>query len=137
MKARIQAFRREHGDLLRLLRGFLIFGGAYCLFTLLTGWGIPCIFHAVTGLCCPGCGISRFFLCLLRLDVSGALRQNLAVGVLLPLWLGVAAVEFFWNPKALEKGSILNRILLPGSIVFLLLFGILRNLPGFSFLLPT
>ncbi|MBP3412591.1 MAG: DUF2752 domain-containing protein [Oscillospiraceae bacterium] len=123
--------------MVRLLAGFGIFGCLYCLFTLLTGWGIPCIFHELTGLCCPGCGISRFFLCLLRLDLLGALSQNLAVAILLPLWLTVGLIEFLWNPPALNRGSRLNRILLTGSLILLLIFGLLRNLPAFSFLLPS
>ena len=137
MKKRAKIFYRDHRELVRLLLGFGLFGGAYSVFTLLTGWGIPCPIHLLTGWSCPGCGISRFFLALLRLDLPGALSQNLAVAVLLPLWTVVGIVEFWWNPKVLEEPSTLLRCLELGSVVFLLVFGVLRNLPGFEFLLPS
>ena len=137
MKQRGKVFCCEHRELVRLLIGFGIFGGLYSIFTLLTGWGIPCPVHLLTGWSCPGCGISRFFLALLRLDVKGALSQNLAVAVLLPLWMGVGVVEFWWNPKALEEPSTLLRVLELASVILLAVFGVLRNLPGFEFLLPS
>ena len=62
-------------------------GLAYAGFTSLTGWGIPCWIHAITGLHCPGCGISRMFLALLRLDLVAAARYNLFVLCLLPVGL--------------------------------------------------
>lgn len=62
-------------------------GLAYACFTSLTGWGIPCWIHAVTGLDCPGCGVSRMFLALLRLDLVAAARYNLFVLCLLPVGL--------------------------------------------------
>lgn len=66
-------------------------GIAYALFVRLTGWGIPCLFHLWTGKLCPGCGITRMFLSLLRLDFATAARYNLLVLCLLPfaLFLGV------------------------------------------------
>ena len=137
MKQRGKVFYREHRELVRLLIGFGIFGGLYSIFTLLTGWGIPCPVHLLTGWSCPGCGISRFFLALLRLDLPGALSQNPAVAVLLPLWLGVGAVEFWWNPKVLEEPSRLLHGLELASVILLAVFGVLRNLPGFESLLPS
>ena len=59
-------------------------GLAYACFVSITGWGIPCLFHTLTGLYCPGCGITRMFLALLRLDFLTAARHNLFVLCLLP-----------------------------------------------------
>ena len=137
MKQRGRIFYREHRELVRLLIGFGIFGGLYSIFALLTGWGIPCPVHLLTGWSCPGCGISRFFLALLHLDIPGALSQNMAIAILLPVWTVVGIVEFWWNPKALEEPSPLLTALELGSLVLLLVFGVLRNLPGFEFLLPS
>jgi hypothetical protein len=36
----------------------------------------PCVFHALTGLQCPGCGTTRALHHLLHGDVGGALRLN-------------------------------------------------------------
>lgn len=62
-------------------------GIGYLLFTQLTGWGIPCVFYLVTGLDCPGCGISRMFMALARGDILMAARHNLLVFCLLPFGL--------------------------------------------------
>lgn len=43
----------------------------------LQGIGIPCLFHLLTGLLCPGCGNSRAALALLRLDIKAALEYNM------------------------------------------------------------
>ena len=137
MKQRAHIFYREHSQILKLLLGFLVFGALYAIFTLLTGIGIPCLFYQTTGLCCPGCGVSRFFLELLQLRIPEALSQNLAVGILLFLWLTVAVIEFLWNPQALRQGSLLNRCLVAGSLILLVTFGLLRNLPGLEWLLPS
>ena len=51
-------------------------GLAYLAFVLIAGFGIPCIFHLVTGLQCPGCGISRMFMSLAKLDFVAAFKYN-------------------------------------------------------------
>lgn len=56
-----------------------------------------CPFHALTGLPCPTCGVTRAVLALLRGDASGALQANplgavvaaagLLGGLLAPVWI--------------------------------------------------
>lgn len=41
------------------------------------GLPVPCLFHRLTGLQCPGCGSTRAVLALLRLDISAAVSYNL------------------------------------------------------------
>lgn len=112
-------------------------GAGYGLFVRITGVGIPCPFHALTGWYCPGCGISRLCLALLRLDFAAALQSNAAVFALLPVG---AAVLCAWAVQYIRTGEQgLRRwqtVLVGGMIVVLLLFGLLRNLPAFSFLAP-
>ena len=65
--------------------GLLVAAGlAYAAFTAVTGVGLPCPFHAVTGLWCPGCGASRMCLALLRLDFAEAWSWNPGLMLLLP-----------------------------------------------------
>jgi len=40
------------------------------------GYGIPCLFHRITGLLCPGCGNTRAALALLRLQFREAFSYN-------------------------------------------------------------
>lgn len=40
------------------------------------GFYPPCVFHALTGLQCPGCGTTRALYHLLHGDLAGALRLN-------------------------------------------------------------
>ena len=71
----------------------LCVGCAYALFCRLTGLGIPCLFHLATGLNCPGCGVSRMLLSLLRLDFPAAFHYNAVLFCLLPVLLGLFGAE--------------------------------------------
>lgn len=110
----------------------LMAGGAYAVFCLRTGKGVPCLFHLVTGLQCPGCGVSRMLLCLLRLDFSGAWEANpVILCLLLPggIVAGKCVCQYVKtgnpNPRGLWNAA------LWGMIVILLVFGVVRNLPVF------
>lgn len=76
----------------RLMRaakmGALLFllGGAG-LFLSVKGYGIPCIFHLVTGLECPGCGITRMMLALVGGNLFAAWRYNPMLLTLSPFLL--------------------------------------------------
>ncbi|MCF7675674.1 MAG: DUF2752 domain-containing protein [Akkermansiaceae bacterium] len=69
----------------------MLLGG--CLCGLLSLFGIslfPCPWRAATGLPCPGCGMTRSALSLLRGDLAGSLRENALTWVILLFWLVVA-----------------------------------------------
>src|SRR5229473_3201521 len=44
----------------------------------------PCVFHALTGLQCPGCGTTRALHHLLHGDIAGAFRLNAMLFVVIP-----------------------------------------------------
>ena len=116
----------------RLLTGLLLVaavGIGYALWVNLTHLSIPCPFHAITGLQCPGCGVTRMCLALLRLDVSGAWQANPVLLLLLPLLgglLGYRAVVY------VRRGSVptarWETLVWSGMAVVLLLWGIWRNI---------
>ncbi len=54
----------------------LLIGVSYALFVYYTGIAVPCIFHKITGLMCPGCGISRACMSLLKGHVAEAFSYN-------------------------------------------------------------
>ncbi|GAB6991059.1 DUF2752 domain-containing protein [Paenibacillus pini] len=95
-----------------------------------TNIGIPCVFHELTGLYCPGCGMTRVILSLLRLDGVQAFRYNPLVFILLPLYV----MYFITQKKQMNRTS--NGIMAVMLIVTLA-FGLLRNIPIFDFLAPT
>ena len=75
---------------------------------------ILCPFQALTGLPCPGCGMTHAFLALGRLDLSGAYSYN-------PLVFPLAALTVLFVagrvPRAVRSGKVLNLALL-GVLVF-------------------
>ena len=118
--------------LFRLLCGLLIlatFGGAYALFCFHFGYGVPCLFNLATGLKCPGCGVTRMCLCLLRLDIAGAWEANPVLLVLLPFGLLLAlrlAVRYVKSgSRRLTKAE---NVGVCAACVVLLIFGVVRNI---------
>ncbi|EFM08575.1 hypothetical protein PaecuDRAFT_4586 [Paenibacillus curdlanolyticus YK9] len=95
----------------------------------LTGLGIPCLFHELTGFYCPGCGVTRAAKALLALDMEQAFRYNSLIFALLPLYLAY----FIANKKQLQPAS---KLLMAAMLTLTISFGILRNIPEFSWLAP-
>lgn len=115
---------------LLLLAGLILgIGLAYAVFVRLSGLSIPCPFHAVTGLLCPGCGVTRMCLALLRLDFAAAWEANPVLLLLLPV---LAALLLRQAVRYVKTGrSTLSRgesALVWGMAAVLLLWGIARNL---------
>lgn len=65
----------------------IIIGYTYAIFVNVTGWAIPCVFHRITGLKCPGCGVTRMCLAIIRFDIAEAFRSNQMLFILLPVLL--------------------------------------------------
>ena len=106
----------------------------YYLLNKKIGIGIPCVFHELTGLYCPGCGITRLLFSLLELNFYQAFRSNPLVFILLIL------IILYLILKLILKRFNIN-LTIPNYIYYFLLiivilFGILRNIPGFEFLTP-
>jgi hypothetical protein len=60
-----------------------------------------CLFHALTGLQCPGCGGTRAIYQLLHLHLGEAMRLNALVTLLAPLAL---AWFVFWYWSVVQRG---------------------------------
>lgn len=96
------------------------------------GFGVPCVFHAVTGLQCPGCGVTRMLSALLRGDLRTAWESNAAVLALSPV---LAALVLLSAARWVRTGS--ARLPRWGDaaavvcVVLLLLFTVARNVRAF------
>ena len=117
-----------------ILLGILLF---YYIFNRVTKIGIPCIFHTITGLHCVGCGISRMLIALIHLDIQAAANANIYILCISPIALFI----FVYKARRYIKYGILSDPQWLNCIYVVLLvlgvvFGILRNLPQFSFLAP-
>ncbi|MCX6419186.1 MAG: DUF2752 domain-containing protein [Actinobacteria bacterium] len=94
-----------------------------------------CIFRAITGLDCPGCGSLRALHALTRGDVWAALDQNVLLVAVLPflVWRWVAWVR----SSAPESGTRPRLTAARWIYVFLGLvvaFWVVRNIPGVPFI---
>lgn len=112
-------------------------GISYYFFGRYTGLYIPCVFHLVTGLYCPGCGVTRMSIALIEGDVIRAFQNNGAVLILMPFFI----FEFFWYFYNYVQGKHKKMSKIHTFVVYvvlsvLILFGILRNLPYFEYLRP-
>lgn len=97
-----------------------------------TGHGIPCIFHAVTGLQCPGCGVTRMLSALLHGDWRGAWESNAAVLTLSPVLAGLVGLSLVrWIRTGSARLPRRADAVTVVCVVLLLLFTVARNLPAF------
>jgi len=101
--------------------------------------GIPCIYSELTGLYCPGCGMTRAAFSLLELDFYQAIRYNAFSIIVIPL-IGLYIVGGIYAWLFNKNNFMDNKI--PGVIwiifiIALVLYGALRNIPQFMFLAPT
>ncbi len=95
-----------------------------------TGFGIPCPFNKLTGLLCPGCGVTRCLFSILQLHFREAFNYNPLVFIYLPFIIAYILYKdylYVYN----KKDKILVKI--PSIFTYILLiitiaFGIIRNI---------
>lgn len=104
-----------------------------------SGLYIPCPIHLITGLHCPGCGITRCIVSIIKLEFYQAFRYNPLIFILLPFLISYVLYKIYiWilykEDRLTNKLSDYPMYIL---IVILISYGILRNISYFSWLAPT
>ncbi|WP_051656620.1 DUF2752 domain-containing protein [Butyrivibrio sp. AE3004] len=98
---------------------------------IVTGYGIPCVFKLITGLSCPGCGMTHAYLELLHGNIEGAISYNILSVTVMPLlilFLIYKAVVLIRTGSTKMK-TWENMFLICIGIVTGIFF-IYRNIPG-------
>jgi hypothetical protein len=95
-----------------------------------------CFLLSTTGYYCPTCGGTRATYDLLHGDVAGAFARNPLVPL---LYLAIAVgLGYRWvrRRRGLPALSVPNWVF-PAAAVALLVFGVLRNIPGWDLISPA
>lgn len=122
----INATLRRH---LLVAGAFFLLGILYLIWLKLTGIGIPCVFRLVTGLRCPGCGVTTMLLALTegRFDLARHVNPFLFyTGPLLLLFLIWNEIKTITGKKG--KADRIVNILLIAYLIALIVFGVVRNI---------
>lgn len=99
---------------------------------------IPCIFNKITGLYCPGCGITRMFIDILHFNFKDAFYHNMLVFILLPFItaLVIYQIYLYINNKIDDKTNKIPNWIMISLLIITLSFGVLRNIEIFKVLAP-
>ena len=123
------AQRRKRAVLVTVL--FLFLGIAYAVFVHFTHLSIPCLFRLVTGLRCPGCGMTSAMMALLHGDPLRGLRYNY---FFVPIWSILAVIYLHTVFDYIRTGrhslTTGNEILNWAFFGSLLVWGVVRNIVG-------
>lgn len=119
-----------------LIYSLLIFIIVVIINYLLFNSFLPCIFHKITGFYCLGCGVTRMLISIFKLEFYQAFRYNVYLFILLIITIVYQIIKLI-TYKLLTKKIRLNNYIYILLLMTTIAFGILRNLPNFSYLIPT
>ncbi|MDO5293635.1 MAG: DUF2752 domain-containing protein [bacterium] len=110
-------------------------GIVYGIWHIKTGIGIPCPIRTITGFRCPGCGVTHMCTAVMQGRLPEAYQANRVLFCLLPA-LVAAGIHFTaryikYGSKPLSKWE---NGLLYCLIGIFIIWGVLRNIPAFSYL---
>ena len=115
--------------------GIVVAGILYGIFVIKTGLGIPCPIRLLSGLRCPGCGVSHMAIALMHGDIREAYHSNRVLFLLLPALLIIWGRSLYYYIKmGKRRRKSVDYLILNGVIIVLVGWAIVRNLPVFEYL---
>ncbi len=114
---------------LLVLLGVLFAGFGYYFFVTVTGFKMLCGFNELTGLLCPGCGLTRMCISIIELDFYSAFGYNKLIFVTLPV-LALIFFNFEYNYIKTGEAKLNKPVQWIGylELALLLVFGVVRNI---------
>lgn len=105
-----------------------VLGCAYAFISSNYGLSIPCLFNKITGLKCPGCGVSRMCVSILNLDFKAAFSYNPVIFIFLPVGVILYFKSIYrYIRYGINRFSAIENNIMIIMIVILIIFGIIRN----------
>ncbi len=96
-----------------------------------------CILYSLTGIYCPACGGTRAAFDLMHGDVAAAFARNPAVPLLLVVVLVWVGYRVTYRRRHGTKAPAVPSWVPIAIAVSALVFGVLRNIPGWDWLSPA
>jgi hypothetical protein len=93
----------------------------------------PCPFHVLTGLYCPGCGLTRALSYLLHGHLGLALASNSLAVFMLPV-LGYLTLSYIFRRRRQIPATQIDPLLIKFFLAVVILFWVLRNIPASPFI---
>lgn len=102
------------------------------------GIAIPCLFHKITGLHCPGCGLTRMLIALWKGNIKEAFMYNQLLFILLPFFLidVIYSIYLYITAKEDQIRKRIPKYVPTILMIVLLIWGVIRNLSIFPYLRP-
>lgn len=103
----------------------------YCL--------LPCLFNKLTGLYCPGCGMTRAIISFWHFDFISCFRNNMLFFVFLPLGLYYIICVIRTYIKfgvVISINQVFSKWVICGLLLLVIGFGVIRNLGWFYWIQP-
>ena len=99
---------------------------------------IPCLIHEITGMYCPGCGVTRMLINILSGNFYQAFRYNPLLFIFIPFFI-LYILDLFISKVKNKKmiTELFEPYIWYVLIGIFIVYGILRNIPYFDYLKPT
>lgn len=127
MPKQINNFKTRLRHLVLIFLVLTFISAIYLVIIYKTHFMIPCLFKKITGYSCPGCGITRLCLSILKFDFDSAKEYNLFLFYTLPFVLFLIIYSIIAYLKSIKFNNIIN-ILCVIYVILLLIWGIIRNI---------